>query len=252
MVTLTLLDDSLFTALLVFCRVGGMVSLLPGLGEQTIPMRVRLLIALALTFLITPLVGGVVPSIPQTVAGLAALIVSETLIGAAFGAVARLFMGALSMAGQIMGLQTGIAVAQTFDPAQGQSGALFAIFLNIAAVVLIFVTGLHHQMIIAMVGTYQVLTPGSDPMIGDFAQLAINISGEAIVFALRMAAPLILFGLVFNAGMGVMAKMMPAMQVFMVAMPITITGGMAIFALTAGTGLMIWLTRYGEFLQNWQ
>jgi flagellar biosynthesis protein FliR len=251
-VEITLLNTALFAPFLCFCRVGAMLSLLPGFGEQSIPMRVRLLFALIFSLMLSPSVAQYLPQIPVTVAGLAGLIISETLIGAAFGSIARMLMSALSIAGQIMGLQTGLAVAQTFDPGQGQAGALFAIFLNLCAVVLLFATGLHHQMLIAMAGTYQLIVPSGGLPLGDFAELAIAISGEAFLIALQMAAPLILFGLVFNAGMGVMAKMMPAMQVIMVAMPASILAGLALFAITAGAALMLWIERFDQFTMNWQ
>ena len=232
-----------FAAALVFARMGAILMLLPGFAEPGIPIRIRLSFALAFSFAIGPVVAPLLPEQPDSLGGLAGYVIGEAVIGLMIGGAARMLLSAASVAGQVIGYQSGLAMAQAFDPAQGQTGALPATFLNLIFILLIFTTNLHHLLLQAAAGSYMMMPPGQSPMWGDAAVWALDIFISAFNIGIQLAAPLILFGLVFYLGLGVLSKMMPEVQIFFIAMPVNILLGFAIFALALGTMAMVWLER---------
>src|SRR5690606_11454635 len=155
-----MLDDFLsvnvWSFLVVFLRLGAAFMVVPGFGEAFIPPRVRLVLALAVSFLVLPGVAPSLPAEPSTPAALLLLILGETLIGLVMGGVLRLLLGALHLAGSIIAQQSGVAAAQFFDPTQMSQGAITSSFLTLMGLVMIFVTDLHHLFIEGTFAIYRV------------------------------------------------------------------------------------------------
>ncbi len=236
--------------MLVFARAGAIMMLLPGIGEVGVPTRVRLGLALTVALIIGGIVGGDMPPLPEEPLVMAGLITQEALIGLYFGSLARLMMSALVVAGQVAGMQSGLAFAQSFDPTQGQQGAIMASFLNLIAVTLIFVSGLHRLFLTGIVGSYSIIPAGSIPEFGDVAQLGTEVVAQSFRVGLQMAAPLIAFGLVFYLALGVLSRLMPQVQIFFVAMPLNVFAGLSILAISLGAILNVWLQHIENFAQS--
>jgi len=245
------LSTTAFAAILVFARIGSMLMLLPGFGESTVPARLRLALALVLALIIGSLLESRLPPAPEQPIALVVLIGGEVLVGLMFGAIGRLMMSALSTAGQVIGMQSGLAFAQTFDPSLGSQGAIFSTFLSMTAVVLIFTTGLHHMFITGLLGSYDLIGPGGVPLPVDVKDLAIDTVAQSYRLGLQMASPLIAFGLIFYLALGVLSRLMPQVQIFFVAMPSNVLVGIMLFALSFSAMLEVWivyLERYGASL----
>lgn len=238
---LTLWGIEIWAAALLFARIGAIVMLLPGFGEPAIPARVRLSFALALAICVAPVLGDRVPEAAATAWGMAGQVISEVIIGVLLGGAARMLVSALATAGQIIGLEIGLAFAQTADPTQTQSGQLIAVFLSITGVALIFATGLHQMFLQGVVGSYDVISLGSAPPTGDAAQLALETTASSFRVGFQIAMPVIAAGLIFRVGLGVLSRLIPQIQVFFVALPLQIMGGLVVFALGLSTGMLIWL-----------
>lgn len=243
------LDFSLtiYAAAMVFARLGAILMLLPGMGETTIPVRIRLSFALAFSLIIGPYAALQLPPAPDTLAGIGMLVALEAVIGIMIGGAARILLVAAAIAGQIIGFQTGIAMAQSFDPAQGQAGALPAQFLNLLFMVLIFSTNIHHLLLMTAADSYQLMPAGVAPMWGDAALWAVGLFVDAFVIGVQIAAPLLAFGLIFYLGLGVLSRLMPQAQIFFIAQPINILGGFSILAIALGGMALVWLERYERF-----
>jgi flagellar biosynthesis protein FliR len=244
------LPASFFTLTLVFARTGAIMMLLPGIGEVGVPTRIRLALALVITLIVGSVVGGGMPPLPEQPLMLGGLIIQEVLIGLFFGTLARLMMSALVVAGQVAAMQSGLAFAMSFDPTQGQQGAVMATFLNLVAVTLVFVSGLHHLFLSGIVGSYSIIPVGSVPALGDVAQLGTQVVAQSFRVGIQMAAPLIAFGLVFYLALGVLSRLMPQVQIFFVAMPLNVFAGLAIFAISLGSILNVWLRHIEAFAQS--
>src|SRR5467141_4164687 len=217
--------------MLVFARIGAMVMLLPGLGESNIPVRIKLAIALLLTLVILPLHRTAYHIDMQSITPLLVLMVHEIVIGIVLGATARVTLGALQVAGSVIAQQMGLGFVTAVDPTQGQQGILIGNFLTILGVTLLFATDSHHLVIAALNDSYSIFSPGQLMPSGDIAALATRAFAAAFRIGMQLSAPFLVFGLVFNIGLGVLARLMPQMQVYFVGVPLSILAGFLVFAL---------------------
>ena len=231
--------------LLVFARVGAMVMLLPNIGEAGIPSRVRLLLAVAIAFCMAPGVASAYTQVaPATSVALVILIAQEVTVGILVGAMARIIMSALNVAGYLIATQTGLAYAQTLDPTQNTQGATMGNFLSLLGTLMVFLTNLHHLAIGAIAGSYKMLPPGGHLPTGDMAQLTINLVSGSFALGFQLAAPFLVFGFAVYAGLGLLAKLMPQLQIFFVAVPINIACGFLIFLAMLGAMMTVFLNFY--------
>ena len=120
---------------------------------------------------------------------------------------------------------------------------MVATFMTLLGVTLIFVTDLHHLMISAMYNSYNLFPIGGEIMIGDFTELISNTVSNAFKLGLQLAAPIIVYAIVFNAGLGVIARLVPQIQVFFIAIPINITVGFVILAVVLGASMTWYLDK---------
>jgi flagellar biosynthesis protein FliR len=148
------------------------------------------------------------------------------------------------VAGYLIATQTGLAYAQSFDPNMGAEGAVISTFFTLLGVVLIFATNLHHLAIGAIEGSYAMIPPGAALPTADMAELALRLVSGAFALGLQLAAPFIVFGFVVNAAIGLLARMMPQLQVFFVAMPVNILAGLFLLMLIIGSLMTVFLNYY--------
>lgn len=232
MISLNWLPETAYLYLLLFARVGTILMLIPALGEQIIPARMRLSFALVFSLVLYPLVTPSLPPLPAGLVELIVLLLHELVIGLILGGVTRIVVMSAQVAGAIIAFQAGLSIAQAADPTNGGiQGAIIGSFLSFLGITLIFATDLHHVALAAVFDSYMIFSPTDPLMFGDAAQLAIESISSAFVIGVQMSAPFIVFGLVFYLGMGVLARMMPQLQVFFVAMPATISVGLVLLAL---------------------
>ena len=214
---------------LAFARVGALSMLLPGLGERSIPARQRLLLALALAVMALPAVRDGLASQPKS--PILHQLVAEAAVGLAIGACGRLTLAAMETAGAIVAQSIGLSFAQVVDPGQGQQGEILSTFLRLTGVALIFAADLHHLAIAGVLASYAALPPGAGPPAGDIAELFVRLLGETFRAGVGIAAPFLVFGFVFNLGLGLAAKLTPQLQLFFLAIPLSVGLGLAALAL---------------------
>ena len=215
--------------------------MLPALGETSIPARIRLFLSLSISLIIYGLLRGSLPVMPVSPIALGVLLICEVLIGVMIGLSIRLLVSALHVAGTVIAMQSGLAMAQAFDPAQGGQSSIIATFMTLVGVTLVFVANLHHLMISAMYNSYSLFPIGGDFFIGGFAELIADTVANSFKLGIQMAAPIIVYALVFNAGLGIIARLVPQLQVFFVAIPINITLGFVILAIVLSAAMRWYL-----------
>lgn len=237
-----------YAAGLVFARIGAMVMLVPGLGDASVPPRIRLAFALLMSLLLTPLVAtGVV--VPATMGAGAGELIRETLVGLMMGSILRLFLSSLTTAGEIVSIQTTLGFAQTANPAQAAPSTTISTFLALIGTVLVMTTDLHHLFFGAMFSSYRLFPFGQPLMVGDAATLAVQTVAGSFALGVQLAAPVIVFSIVFNIAAGLVGRIMPQFQIFFVATPLSVMFGLSVFALSLGVIGMVWSSRYRELLQ---
>jgi flagellar biosynthesis protein FliR len=235
---------------LVFARVGAVLMVIPGIGETNVPPQIRLAFALLLSFCIAPIAAPYLPPEATTVDGTAWGIIKEALIGLTIGGLLRLFLAALSTAGEFISLQTTLAFAQTANPAEAQPGTTVSTFLTLLGITLIFDTDLHQMFIAAIAHSYTLFPPLKALPLNDTGALAVQTMSRTFMLGVQLAAPVIVFSLVFNLATGLIGRAMPQFQIFFVATPLTLLLGLSIFALSLGAIGMVWTQAYEAFVHN--
>ena len=233
---------------LLFCRLGAIVMLIPGIGEGFIPPRIRLAFAFVMGLALFPVIAPAVPHIPAQVSGVAGAVIKELLVGLLIGAIMRLFMTSLMAAGEIISIQSTLAFSQTANPTQAQPSTTLSTFLGLLGIVLIMTTNLHHLFIGAIVKSYTLFPFAKPVMVGDAAQLAIQTVSKSFALGLQLSAPVVVFSIIFNVAVGLVGRVMPQFQVFFVASPLMVLAGLSIFAMSLGVIGMVWVDRYRELL----
>lgn len=226
---------------LMFARIGTMVMLLPGIGEVAVPVRVRLMVALALTAVLFPLHRNAFAVDLRSFGPMLQLLGQELLVGGVLGMTVRLAVSALQIAGNIVAQQLGLGFVTAVDPTQGQQAAIVGNFLAVLGLTLLFATDLHHLLIAALHDSYALFRPGEIPLTGDVAALTTRTVAAAFRIGVQLSAPFIVFGLLFNFGLGVLSRLMPQMQVFFIALPLSILAGFLVLIAVIGVLMSVYL-----------
>lgn len=242
------LPVQVYGAGLIFARVGALVMLMPGIGESSVPPRIRLGIALLLSLMLYPVLSARLPAIPTDLGGVAGQVIVEVLLGLAIGAVIRFFLGSLAVAGEVISLQTTLSFAQTTNPLQAQPSTSVATFLTVVGLTLVFSTDLHQLFIAAIVRTYTLFPPGARLPSADLSGLAVRAMGETFALGVQLSAPILVFSLVIYVAAGLIGRMMPQFQVFFVATPLIVLLGLSILALGLGVIGLVWVDRLRAFV----
>lgn len=249
-VDISLLPALAVSFMLIFARIGAMVMLMPAIGEANIAVRVRLSLALVLTLILTPLHRSGFQVDLSTLAPVATLLVQEIAIGIVLGATARVTISALQVAGSVVAQQLGLGFVTAVDPTQGQQGLLIGNFLTLLGLTLLFATDMHHLVLAALNESYRLFRPGEVLPAGDVASLATRAFATAFKIGIQLAAPFLVFGLVFNLGLGILARLMPQMQVFFVGMPLSIIAGFFILLAVVATMMGTFLEYFGDVMRE--
>jgi flagellar biosynthetic protein FliR len=231
---------------LVFARLGAALMFMPGFGEQSVPVRHRLIFALALSAALRPVtpVGEVPADDPMT---LFTLLGVEIAVGLWIGLTARILLSALQFAGYQIGIVAGLANA--FGPQLGsfEGSTMVASGLLMAGVALIFATDLHHVIIGALLMSYEVFPVGMI-MPGDMAEQIARAVSTSFWIGVSITAPFYVMGLLLNLALGLANKMMPTLPVFFVAVPVLIAAGLLVLALSGSALFSGFLQAFADWL----
>ena len=230
------------TYLLIFARIGTMLMLLPGLGELVVSARIRLTIALLLAGVMFPLQRSAYQVDLSSLASIVTLLAQELLVGAVLGIAARIAISALQFTGSVVAQQLGLGFVTQVDPTQGEQGMILGNFLVLLGLVLLFATDMHYLVIGALYDSYSLFKPGEVPATGDAAALVTRTLAGAFRVAVQLSAPFLVFGILFNLGLGILSRLMPQMQVYFVGVPLSIALGFLILALVLGAMMANYLT----------
>ena len=242
--------QQIYAGALIFARMGSFLMTVPGIGDPSVPPRIRLAFAFVFTVMLVPVVAPVLPVIPGAVSAMAGAVIKEVLIGLMIGTILRLFLSSLAVAGEIISIQTTLSFAQTSAPGIAPGSTTLGTFLGLVGLVLIMSTGLHRMFITAIVNSYS-LFPFTRPVpVADAAQMAVQTVSGSFKMGLQLSAPVAVFALIFNIAVGFVGRVMPQFQVYFVASPLMVIFGMSILAVSLGTIGMVWVDGYRVLLHQ--
>jgi len=246
MVLSQLSQDALWQAFIVFMRVGSIVSFVPAFGENSVPVRVKLGLAIAFTAIVAPAVPLIPPATePERIVG---LILSEAMTGVFLGLMLRLFVLALQVAGSIAAQST--SLSQLFGGAGTDPLPAMGHVLVIGGLALATIMGLHIQIATFMVYSYDLVPMGEVIPPDMLSQAGVAEISRAFALGFTLAAPFVIASLIYNVTLGVINKAMPQLMVAFVGAPAITAGGLIILMLAAPLMLSIWVEAMGLFIMD--
>lgn len=218
-----IIGRELFTFFVVFLRASIFFSLFPVLGSKNFPAFFRIGFSIAISFLITSFVN-----VPYVDMSIQSLVMSEVVWGVLFALTVRFVFFAVDIAGDIVSHSMGLSIATIYNPEIGQSTEV-ARFYGILALFIFLTIDAHHQLIYILVKSYEVPFIMKD--FGKISEMLIDISKSMFVFALKIAAPVMIGMIVSNLIAGFLHKAVPQLNVFFVLFPVFAIIGFSIMVL---------------------
>jgi flagellar biosynthetic protein FliR len=235
------------TIFVLFCRIGACLMLAPGFSSARVPTRVRLFIALTLTLALAPVLTGGKPFALDGLAPLAGAIFSELLIGGFIGILGRLFF--LAMETMMMSASMSIGMSNALGAPIDESESLPAIgvLVSVAATCLIFIMGLHWELIRGLVASYSVMPVGTALRPQTALAAFSDTLTRTFLASLRIASPFIVFGVVANFAVGLLNRLTPQIPVFFIAGPFLIIGGLFLFYLISNSMISAFMADFADW-----
>ncbi|MEM9010080.1 MAG: flagellar biosynthetic protein FliR [Pseudomonadota bacterium] len=236
-----------YVLMAVFVRVGAVVALLPGFGEQTLPLRVRLAAAIAMTLIVWPAVRPLAAEPPATMLAFTLMLLAEATAGLLLGIAFRLLIMVLQLAGSVAAQATSVAqifgAGMTPDPLPALGNILV-----IAGIALALTAGLHVKAAAALSLSYDILPFGRFPSGSDVAAWGVARIGHAFALALTLAGPFVVMSFVYNVALGAISRAMPQLMVAFVGAPAITAAAILMFFLAAPAMLQTWMTAFDATL----
>ena len=242
-------QQSLWVGFAVFVRIGAIMAVLPAFGDQPVPTRVRLVLAVMFSLIVAPAIGPGVPPAPDGVVAAGALLGPEVITGLFFGLMIRLFVLVLQIAGSIAAQASsltqifgGTAVVDP-QPAIGH-------VLVVAGTALAVLLGLHVHVARYMIQSYD-LAPFAQSMRPEIiAEAGLERVSATFALGFSLAAPFLIASLLYNVVLGAINRAMPLLMVSFVGAPALTAGGLFLFFLSAPFMLKVWSAALFAFLAD--
>ena len=218
--------------LLVLTRTSGIFFISPFLGSLNISYRVRACAAVVLAVLLFPVVVKLyVVKVPATTLLFTFTVVKELFVGWLIGLVGYITLSAVNMAGKVMDMQVGFAVVQMMDPTTQQQSGMIGTFLYNLTIIYFVITNGHHVIISALAESFRIIPLDSMVWNTSLPQLINDLTAGIFMNGMKIAMPVTFAILLTNVGMGILARTMPQMNIFVVGIPLQLTIGSSMLSM---------------------
>ncbi|WP_235971333.1 flagellar biosynthetic protein FliR [Palleronia pontilimi] len=234
----------ILSAFYVFLRLGAAMALLPAFGERMVPLRVRLVLTLAFTAIVTPAVAQ--DAVPSQVLGFA--LGTEVVIGLALGAILRLFVLGLQIAGSIAAQS--VSLAQIFGTQAVDAMPAIGHVITLSGLTIAVIAGLHLKVAEFLILSYELMPLGRFPEPEDLTSWGVARTAQAFGLGFTLAAPFVITSVIYNLALGAINRAMPQLMVAFVGAPAITAGGLILLALALPFMLQIWLSAMDGFFAN--
>ncbi|MGZ2259719.1 flagellar biosynthetic protein FliR [Roseobacter sp. A03A-229] len=241
-----LLNESLWHGFAVFLRVAAITSMLPAFGEQSVPARVKLILAMAFTLIVAPAIPTT--AVPDSLGTTNFFIVTEVLSGLALGLGIRLFILALQTAGAIAAHAT--SLSQVFGGAGVDPMPAMGYVLIVGGLALAVMTGLHVKAAELIILSYDFMPMGRFTEGAVLSEWGVAQVARAFTLAFTLAAPFVILSVLYNVALGAINKAMPQLMVAFVGAPVITAGGLFLLLVSAPLILSVWVQAMDAFLAN--
>jgi flagellar biosynthetic protein FliR len=223
--------DSILLFMLVFTRLMFTLSMLPAFGMTAMPMRFKAGLGAAMTLMVLTFLEPDSSAVNQGGGLLVLAFLSEAMLGLALGFLVRLVIEAASLGASIIGFQMGFAVANVIDPQSGATVSLMGTFQALMAGAVFLASGMYRFFLKGLIGSFRNVPPGTAAVENAYGRLFYEAGGSFFITAILVAAPIMVSMLITKIALGVMARTVPQMNIFIVGMPLTIGMGLVLMGL---------------------
>jgi len=236
-----LLISDFITGLMIFIRIGAMLSFVPFYNSSSIPVLIRFGFALILTYLIFFNVAPYPFQENESLILLLVFVFKEVFVGIIMGFTLNIVFQGISFAGLLVGRDMGLAMSSMFDPISGDSNSIVATLLSMAAVIVFILIDGHHFVVQSLSYSFEVIPIGNFEVTESALDLIIKYTGSIFILAVKIASPVIVAFFLIHLASGIIARVSPSFQVFFVLIPLKI--GLGLFLLVLVMPLYIYLFR---------
>jgi flagellar biosynthetic protein FliR len=212
--------------ILTLLRVSAMIITIPILGDVTVPARVKVGLALLITFLVFPFVQTTAWRLSSDICSLIFRMAGEIMIGVMIGFAGRLIFDGIQLAGQLIGFQMGFSIVNVIDPLNNEQVSIISQFQYLIAMLIFLVMNGHHIFLYAIVESFRILPPLGFHFSGELMQLILVFVRNMLEVAIKTGAPIIAVLLFMSVGMGLIARTVPQINIFIVGFPLQIAIGL--------------------------
>ena len=224
---------------LVLTRVSGLVMTAPMFGSTDVPMRVRVILAAAISVLIMPSQWNAAVADPGTNLQYAVYIGSELVIGLTLGLGIVVLFSGIQLAGQVIGQIGGLMLADLFDPSSGESSPLVSHLLFLTSLAVFLLIGGHRMVLSALLDTFTAIPIGSGAIPADIGQTFVVLAAQSFSLAIRAAAPLVAALLLTTLVMGLISRTLPQLNILMVGFGMNTMVTFGTLALVIGAAVWV-------------
>ena len=228
----TLMQDHAAVFLLMLTRCSGLFMIAPFFGSLNIPITVRAAASFAFALVLFPVVDGLgLAPAPTSLLGYAMALLGELFVGWLIGFVAYVCFSAIHMAGKVMDMQVGFAVVNVMDPTSGQQIPLIGSFLYNLALIVFLVTNGHHMLITALVESFRAVPLLTMQPSLSLPMIMVDFVNGIFLTGMKVAMPVTFAILLVNVSLGILARTMPQLNIFVVGIPMQLMTGVGVLAL---------------------
>jgi len=220
------------TFLVVLARIAGFIGAIPIFSSGQSPVRVRVALAFTVTMVLFPVMSAKLPAISFMPLPFMIFLLNESLLGAMIGLVSRLIFTAVEYGATVVGYQMGFAAANVFDPTGERQIALVSQFQNVFAILIFLAVDGHHLFFRLAVRSYELLPPGNLNLSGDAVPFLMELASRMFALGVQFSAPVLILLLLSGLILGVLARVFPQLNVFLLSFPLNIATAFIVIALT--------------------
>jgi flagellar biosynthetic protein FliR len=217
---------------LILIRISIIFQMLPFFNAKVVPVLAKAGLAVVMTIILFPVINTSMVEFPHTSFGMMQLILSEFVVGIILGLLVMVFFEGVRMMGQMVGFQTGFAITNIIDPQSGSQISILANMAYLVAMMFFLLLNGHYILLNAVRESFEVIPVGSLRLNSDMFGKMISMYGDMFVIAVKIGAPAIGALLFTNLAFGLITKLIPQMNIMIVAFPIQIVIGLIFFGVS--------------------
>ncbi|MCL2164293.1 MAG: flagellar type III secretion system protein FliR [Oscillospiraceae bacterium] len=232
--------------MLVLVRMTGMFVVSPIFGRRNLPLYYKIGFAFFLALLVTSSNTISLPETGGTTIEYAIIVAKELIIGMMIGFIPYLMFSCIYLAGQIIDMKIGFGMVNVLDPESNTQIPVTANFYFMLCMIIFITLNAHHSIVKTIFISYEIIPAGHINIDGSVVTGYIRLFSDIFITGIRLAAPIIFTLMLADIAMGIIAKAMPQMNIFIVGMPLKILVGLLIIIVTLPVVFLILRELFGE------